>query len=190
MSRSQNQSTLSPSRSPNTSCVPGGTPIRLAILGPNETHARYLQRFFTSAKDTESITLERNRACLLEDLSKGKVNSVILDLKHLDPDQVVEVLGTIREDYPTVPICLSGPRSQLSDLPGVPEDLRTQLQYYIKFASDQSSESAILDAASVLQRLRLYIQRKTALMQVCEFLEAIKGNPPGHQLDEGEVSRV
>lgn len=167
-------------------------PLNLAVFSKDAVYAGMLRIVFQATREVSLVQEFTAEPGLISALNEKKVNSVIIDFGHVGGEDSIKVISRIREQFPSVPICLAGPADVLLAPPNVPMEWRKRLQHYVKFAPNQPLDTALQEATAVVDQLRAYLLRATARERVQALQKSLQaGTQDFSQADNvGEVLQL
>lgn len=140
---------------------PESSLLKIAIMDRSSV-APVLKAIFQEISPVASVSLFEKANEVLRALEQDEVNTLAIDIFTTGVTDGLNLISTIREEFPYAPICLLGDRDALVELPDVPDAWRKRFDHYYMLAKDDAPDQLIRRSEGMVKLLEAYLRSNKA----------------------------
>ena len=168
-------------------------PVRLniAIVSSDLISSGVLKGLIeTNGKDVISVKVFQTTREAQAAFKDGRLNSMFIDLFSVGVNEGVILIEHIRNNFPSVSICLFSTQSNLTLMPGIEEHWRSRFGHYYKIIQDQNLQSLAIDVQKMLWKLSTWIQRYLARVELDKLSKQMASSNETHKLSNEHREQI
>ena len=154
--------------------------LNIAFLENNSEIAETIVPVFRNIPHVQSIKLFSSKEKIVSELMEGKLNSLLINIFSIGPKIGIEVIESVRQNIPHVPICLVGNTTDFFLMEGVPNEWRVRFEHYYKLPVDLPAGKFLSSAEDITRLLILYLLSRTASVRLRDLKSFLKTKTDNH----------
>ena len=167
--------------------------LDIALADTDRSFSVFLKRLFEDNTPVTSVTIFNQTNDVLRSFGDSSSNALVIDIFTMGVDQGLEIITTLTENFPTVPICLLGTNWNLSSFPEVPQNWKKKFGHYYKLYKDMHPNKIQREVEKTAYNLLTYWLARTAKVRLNDLRKMLFSSGETSTrtaLDRNEISNI